>query len=175
MRFLLSLRHPKLYRCFVNGVFGIVLAKDYDRASRKFWKRVFNKEKLYGTGGESPRFIIEPTFLFSDFAPTKRTRLIGDVFCMKEFCVGCSVENRDFYIPPHDGSHSITRGHGNDFFTEICYWEQLDRLYTFEEAYQYVHGLKFPRPGLEVSKDRRFFRVGHYGVSREFVVEKYPN
>lgn len=150
-----SRMRPKVYRCTMNGVVGIVRAKDYDRVARVFWRGVRRKKRGERRSySDAPRFVIQPTFLFSSLPKTERSRLIGDGhFDLEMFCVGCRVEEREFYVPPHDGKHPIARGHGLDSRSEVNSWELNDRLFRFEDAYRYVHGLPFPRPGLKISTD----------------------
>ncbi|MFH0806168.1 MAG: hypothetical protein V1885_00340 [Candidatus Brennerbacteria bacterium] len=138
--------YPRIYRCAANGVTGIVLAEDYDRVSLKHLEHLRSK-RLWSD--ESPRFIVEPTFLFSDHTKTRRSRLVGDSFDLRMFCIGCRVEDRTFYLPPEDGDVPLARRHGLDL-NQVHFWERLDRLYTFEEAYGHIHKLEFPRPGLEI-------------------------
>ncbi len=146
-------RRPKVYTCRVNGITGVILAKDYDAVARAFWRDV-RKGKQENPGSRGPRLAVKPVFLFSDITLKGRSRLVGKMFQLEQFLVGCRMEDRTFYLPPADSESSAWKGaKGTNADNGLGHFDRLDRLYSFEEAYWYIHSLKFPRPGLEISAD----------------------
>ena len=105
-----SHHRPIICICEVNGRIGVVLRRDYDEASRRYWKQYYDG-KNYDSGHiaapDGCRLEVEPLFNFKAWSPE-----------YYQICYGCYVERAIFYVPAV----------GKDQSSEIA------------EAYQYFHG-----------------------------------
>ncbi len=101
---------PVICVCEVNGRIGIVLRRDYDEASRRYWKQYYDG-KHYDSGHvaapDGRRLQVEPLFNFKAWSPEYYT-----------ICYGCYVERATFDVP--------------------AVWK--DEPGQIAEAHQYFHG-----------------------------------
>jgi hypothetical protein len=100
-----SYHRPIICVCEVNGRMGVVLRRDYNEASRQYWKQYYDG-KHYDAGHvvapEGRRLQVEPLFNFKAWSPEYYT-----------ICFGCYVERAIFDVPAvlKDESGQIAEAH----------------------------------------------------------------
>jgi len=102
---------PIVCMCEVNGRIGVVLRRDYNKASRRYWKPYYDAEKIYDAGYISApdgfRIEVSPIFVFKAYSQEYYT-----------LAYSCYVERAIFDVP------LISKG----------------ELNPIAKAYQYFHG-----------------------------------
>lgn len=101
---------PIICICRVNGKIGVVLRKDYDKASQDYWKPYYDGKEDYDAGHimapSGRRLGVSPVFVFERGSKEYYT-----------LCYGCYVEQADFEVP----------------------WVPKESLNPIGEAWQYLH------------------------------------
>jgi hypothetical protein len=107
-------RRPIICVCYVNGfanrMIGVALRRDYDKASKEYWKRYFSGKEHYDAGHiaapDGRRIKIPNTFVFKASSPLFYTLVYG-----------CYVERAEFDVPPvapvgdERSNHSMTEAY----------------------------------------------------------------
>lgn len=127
---------PTVYVCQLNGIYGVVRAKDYNRAARQHWWR--NEKwglQRYDGWEMGACFVVEPKFLFGN-VKTLHSILTGDLSDMSHLLEGCRVEARHFELP---STWSHYPGDTNVRFLMNGGSGQRN-VYTMDEAQNLIYG-----------------------------------
>ena len=119
-----------VYICSRNGVTGVVRANDFDDEVRRMRKH----------GRVSPvRPQVYPVFIFSDKTPSKEDMRCGTLDDMEGFLKKCSVEYRDFQLPPLNKGELMPSGYLG-LFEKVGYTPASKyRVYSFRDIEEYLH------------------------------------
>ena len=134
---------PPLRRCYfckLNGIVGVVCAKDYDAAAASYWEKVRKGSASHPGFGGLPRLKITPTFLFADRAiRTDRNLdpfLVGTIeeFTSALQCI--DLEERQFFVPQNiDG---VCRSHLARRIGPSPQIGTVNDLYRFCQGREYI-------------------------------------
>src|SRR3989344_3747932 len=115
------LRRPVVCVCLVNGCVGVVLRKDYNKASRRHWRLVQDGTVVYEQYALGRVVEVRPTFFFTweTEGPNQKLRRLLD---------SCYVERAALWVP------SLFPGQVVKF--------PVDNL---EDAWLHIHGSMLPR------------------------------
>ncbi len=134
-------RRVRLYTCTKyyqswGNVTGVIKAGDYERAVRKFWRRVRKGQEPY-PGINGPVLNVSRIMLFYNAYSHDLTG--GNPTELKFLLQGCEVEKRAFEVPCTPLQFSASE--------EVINWKHFldDRTPGFREWYQIIHGRFAPK------------------------------